>query len=614
VRQWINGNFTYNIDYLNILKRTLLLIILFLDAYNSYGQGWVWAKTLSCASNGSTEMEVTAFDKTRGWFYAAIGNVGSDSLCLPPYTIHKLHDSQQAVIVKYDSAGNILWVRESSSSSIWIQRMTVDVSGNLYVFGCFNSLSISFGADTITNPDFHYGPPYGRNNCYFVSKYDIYGNLKWIKSGVNLYFYGAQSLWMGDIDADVEGNVYISGTYLDSVITIGSYTFTNSHYADTSTDILLAKYDSSGNVIWAKTFGGTKSDMTLGLAVGTNNRVYMTGHYISPTLTFGGITLTNTGSVTDPWTTWRPNAFLTAFDKNGTVLWAKTSAGNAYSNTIALDGDNNIFICGETFDTLFVTFGNDTIRNARLPISAYLAKFDTAGNDIWIKGFYPVRYSAGSWQFNMLFGLTTDQCNNVWSAGYMDPDTAGIIIDSGLILYPPAGYAEDPMFMVGYGPSGTLLQHFAIRTAGDDGPGLEADCKGNIYFAGDFNGMTILGDDTLYFPGSGEVMFVAKYNPGLGCSGICNGGVLLEKKQTADIDISLYPNPATSSLTITYNGPLSKDAYIFIYDLTGRLMYACPLTGNETTISVANLSQGMYICRINANGHETVSRKLVVMR
>ena len=591
-----------------IYSHIILLLVICYSIFFSGGafaQDWHWAKTISCTPTRASETEIITSDKRSGSIYVAIAQ-WDDSLCLSPFIIHNMHDSQQAVIVKYDTAGTVMWARASWGDLAEVQKMTVDLFGNLYVFGCFSSQKISFGTDTIVNPAYIVGPPYGRNNCYFISKYDSYGNLKWIKSGINEDFYGAQSLWMGDIGSDDVGNVYISATFLDSVIHVGSFTLTNSHFDDTTTDILLAKYDSSGNVIWAKTFGGSRHDKTLGLAVGSNNRIYMTGYYTSPTLTFGTTTLTNSGSISDPYTEWKPDAFLTAFDTAGNVLWAKTSVGNAYSNTIALDNLNNIFICGPVYDTLFVSFGNDTIRNACLPISTYLAKFDTAGNNSWIKGCYPVRYSTGSWRFNELYGLTTDACNNVWSAGYMDPDTAGVIIDGGSIMHPPIGGTYDPMLFIGYSSSGALLQQTAIRTGGDDGPGLATDCNGNIYFAGDFNGKTVLGSDTLFFPGSGEIAFVAKYNPGLRCSGFCGEVSESIREQFQKSDIIIYPNPTTDLLTIKANDNITT---IMISNLMGQTLYSQHYNLPHVQIDVADLPEGIYFIRING----TEVRKFVKM-
>jgi type IX secretion system substrate protein len=79
-------------------------------------------------------------------------------------------------------------------------------------------------------------------------------------------------------------------------------------------------------------------------------------------------------------------------------------------------------------------------------------------------------------------------------------------------------------------------------------------------------------------------------------------------------EISVYPNPAYSECTISYNGSLYNKANVAIYDISGRRMLTHPLTGVNTTISIASLPPGLYLCRIDVDGTGVVSKKLVVMR
>ena len=83
---------------------------------------------------------------------------------------------------------------------------------------------------------------------------------------------------------------------------------------------------------------------------------------------------------------------------------------------------------------------------------------------------------------------------------------------------------------------------------------------------------------------------------------------------TTSHSITLYPNPAYSECTISYSSTLYNKASIAIYDITGRLLLTQPLTGTNTTISIASLPPGIYHCRIDADGSGIVTKKLVVMR
>lgn len=595
------------------MKKGLLLVVLLcvFFAVTSFGQSWEWAKSTSCKNDGVSETECIAYDRVNKCLYTA-GLTMADSLCLSSYVIRCSPDSQQLLVVKYDTLGNILWVRTSSSEA-WPQKIATDVYGNLYVYGGYSSYSVSFlstlGSVTISNPYFDFFRV-GVNSGSFIVKYDTYGNIKWAKNFVNEYYLGVPTFHMGDIATDANGGIYICATYLDSVIHVGSYVLTNSHYANTTTDILLAKYDSAGNAVWAKSFGGDFNDKGMGLEVGSNNRVYMTGMFSSSKLTFGTTTLTSTGSIKSiPG----DNVFLSAFDTNGNNIWTKCSVGNGTAYEMSLDSENNILIGGAVLDTFFVTFGIDTIRNVNLMNSTYIAKFDTGGNNLWINSVYPLRKTTlGRVHLNELHSIAVDKCENIWVAGYMDFDTIGIGLDkSGTIMQPPSGGVPkiwEPMFFIAYSSNGTLVHYSCLKSGGDDGPGLCSDGKGNIYISGDYSGAMKIASDTLYDNGA-ENLFLAKFK-----TGDCAKYPLSFPSQILKLDISLYPNPANSECTVTYLGTTYAAANISIYDVTGRLMHTYPLAGSSTTVSIADLLPGIYHCRIDVDGNGAVSKKLVVIR
>ncbi len=70
-------------------------------------------------------------------------------------------------------------------------------------------------------------------------------------------------------------------------------TLTNANIINT--DIFVVKYDSSGNVIWAKSIGGTDWDDYGGISTDASGNVFVTGQYSSPSINFGTASLTNTG-------------------------------------------------------------------------------------------------------------------------------------------------------------------------------------------------------------------------------------------------------------------------------------------------------------------------------
>jgi len=73
--------------------------------------------------------------------------------------------------------------------------------------------------------------------------------------------------------------------------------------------------------------------------------------------------------------------------------------------------------------------------------------------------------------------------------------------------------------------------------------------------------------------------------------------------------ISLYPNPATKTVTIYSNGNLHT-AFI-LYDLTGREIIAQECTGTSNNIDVSQLLRGCYLAKITQDS-KSYSQKLII--
>jgi hypothetical protein len=196
-------------------------------------------------------------------------------------------------------------------------------------------------------------------------------------------------------------------------------------------------------------------------------------------------------------------------------VWGRSSIGGAQPFAISTDQANDIYIAGQITDNNFLAFGSDTLRNTYLRKSAFLTKYNNNGTVLWTKGIYPL----GSYPYwNIIFGLTTDRCDNVWISGQM-ADSNGIYIDTGIILNTPPN-CYDPMMFAGYNSNGLLLQYLALPTGGDDNSGLSCDTSGNIYICGDmlYVDSFLMGADTIRYSNGQENMFWGKYKPDIECS------------------------------------------------------------------------------------------------
>ncbi len=123
-------------------------------------------------------------------------------------------------------------------------------------------------------------------------------------------------------------------------------------------DIFLIKTDASGNIIWAKTYGGTNWDRVYSVQQ-TSDGGYIVGGWISPVVA----TL--------------DDVFLIKTDANGNIIWAKTygGTGDDQDNSVQQTSDGGYIVAGGT-DSFGA--GTDDI---------FLIKTDANGNIQWAKTY-----------------------------------------------------------------------------------------------------------------------------------------------------------------------------------------------------------------------------------
>jgi hypothetical protein len=161
----------------------------------------------------------------------------------------------------------------------------------------------------------------------------------------------------------------MAGYFQSPTITFGSTTLTNAG----TENLFLAKYDTLGNLTWAKSVGCNMDDVGNGVALDASGSIYLTGDFNSPTIVFDTTTLTNVGDF---------NIFLAKFNSSGTVLWAKGAGGNMVdvSNTVAVDASGNPYIAG-AFQGINIQFGSSIFVNTDPGnYDVFLAKYDNNGN------------------------------------------------------------------------------------------------------------------------------------------------------------------------------------------------------------------------------------------
>lgn len=287
------------------------------------------------------------------------------------------------------------WVwAQAGSGAVYAFGLSVDKLGNSYYTGYFSGGSTSFGGYTLTN---------NGGNDMFVVKYDPSGNVLWARSS------GGSNDDEGYCSAvDTSGNVYVGGMFLSSAITFGVTTL--SYSGGGAAQPFIVKYDANGNVLWAKCGSGGGGNTAQSMGIDEDGDTYLGGYFSTASLTFGAITLNSSGN---------NNMFLTKYNTNGGVVWAKTANGNGSTGTsitaVQADSMGNVYVTGDDY-TPSLVMGSSVLTLVG-SVDAFVAKYDSGGNTIWAKN---LGGTGGSGPYNSSMtpsAETVDHNGNVYVTG-----------------------------------------------------------------------------------------------------------------------------------------------------------------------------------------------------
>jgi hypothetical protein len=163
------------------------------------------------------------------------------------------------------------------------------------------------------------------------------------------------------IRTDTEGNIYVFGTFRGKVdFDPGVGVFELSTNNSGETDPFFMKLDKDSNLIWAKNLRGKSTKTIKNLGIDKQGNVYIIGTFFNQvdfnTSTEVADTFFMTSGEFNGGTTTQSDCFISKYDKDGNFILAKSwgyKKSDFYATeSLAIDGENNIYIAGFLTDTL----------------------------------------------------------------------------------------------------------------------------------------------------------------------------------------------------------------------------------------------------------------------
>lgn len=356
----------------------------------------------------------------------------------------------------------------------------------------------------------------------------------------------------------------------------------------------LACFAQTSDFIWAKSEGGLQADRPQAICSDKIGNIYITGYFISDSITFGNYTLLNKGTNGRFDLFAGIDLFIAKYDNGGNVLWAKSIGGfgDDYGFSICTDNLNNVYVAG-CFNNASLNFDSITLYNSSDTILAsdlFLSKFDSNGNLLWVKSFHGDFY-------DQAFSIHTDASGNIFLAGIFDSDkltignTTLVRSNFGMNIF-VAKSDSNGNFQWAKNAGSIAMSQWACTV----------DKFSNVYLAGAFEEQTIVFDTVTIHNTGEQDMFIVKYDSAgnLIWANSSNGPKReTPAAMTCDMFGNVYVagelglfNHMFDSITISNGG--GSDAFVVKYDLKGKAIWAKRFgdTYNDIATSITADSRG----------------------
>ena len=410
------------------------------------------------------------------------------------------------------------------------------------------------------------------------------------------------------VDADTN---YINAALFQNTINVNPAGTTTLTALGATTQIVLAKYSKTGQLIWGKMMGGTTtSEAPHGVECDAAKNIYMTGYFGSTTVTGaqsadfnpnGGGTISTQGN---------EDCFVAKYDLNGNYQWA-FGLGNLSANTqerawdIAVEPTGNFYVGGGYHGTMnFNPLGTAVNKSlADTNAGLFLAKYNTNGINQWVVSINAACTSVFTEAY-----ITFDLDNNgsIYVAGNFRGNNVDFNPNGTPVLLSSGGLTD--IFIAKYNTNnGSLNWVKKIGSTATEvvSPGaLRCDHNGNPYFTGRLSGtgnvdfdptaITVnVSNSALFlasFDTTGNLRFANGFNSGAG-----DGGHRISFDSQNNVFLAGWMNGTANfenGISVTANSP-TADAFLAKFTNNGTAQWAFSFGGTGATAN--NICAGLIV-------------------
>ncbi|MEA1874987.1 MAG: T9SS type A sorting domain-containing protein [Bacteroidota bacterium] len=529
------------------MKKLILLLIFNCSIFISvFAQDFVLANQMIFGGN-SDDTPVDIVECNNGGYYI----LSTSSSGISGNKTTQQYGPNDYWLIKTDSLFNVIWQLSYGGDSYnFPAKLLYDDIGNLYL--CGYSFSGISGNKTVAS--------YGSSD-YWIIKIDSLGNEIW------------QSSYGGDNSESLTSALLFNNKLYFLGSSSSDISGTKTDYNRGAADYWLVCADTSGTVLWDKTYGGTLTDKPTDMKIDNSGSFLFLFGRSNSDATYEK-TEDNIG-LDDFW-------LLKINVNNGSLSLDKTFG----SESTDFPSVNGLLQYGEYLYILGSSYGNisgDKSENSRGDSDYWLLKTDLDFNLLWDKTIGGDTTDAAStlclYENMLLLGGNSmsnagfEKTENVYLENYNDAWYVAIDTSGAILWDKTIGSLANDFYIQMYSLSNLIFVNASYDAYSS------ADLALNGY------GMSDIWLFRMSVPLSNFYDNIVAQN------------------------IELYPNPVTDKLNVKLLH--TADAQLQIFSIDGRLLQTKLIANGFETIDVTDLSNGVYVITISQSNRKIIKRFVV---